>query len=181
MLVPFKLFMYVCVTNFNVKQMKLRITLFTSLLILLSICFTGCKQELKDFSFSYSMESVDSYKLLVQFNSDKTFRLEEYNFYMDNIANKRDPKIIDGKLTDEEFNTLKGLLENCDFFGMEDSYGFDKEANPIFSEIMYQISFSTGGKEKYISIRNSNMREFSSSFIDVIDYIKSFLNSHKNG
>ena len=76
--------------------MKLRITLFTTLLVLLSACFTGCKKELKDFSFSYSMESVDNYKLMVLFDSDKTFRIEEYNYYMDNFAKKRDPKIMDG-------------------------------------------------------------------------------------
>ena len=75
--------------------MKLRITLFTTLLVLLSACFTGCKKELKDFSFSYSMESVDNYKLMVLFDSDKTFRIEEYNYYMDNFAKKRDPKIMD--------------------------------------------------------------------------------------
>lgn len=72
--------MYVCATNFNFRQMKLRITLFTTLLVLLSACFTGCKKELKDFSFSYSMESVDNYKLMVLFDSDKTFRIEEYNY-----------------------------------------------------------------------------------------------------
>ena len=36
-------------------------------------------------------------------DSDKTFRIEEYNYYMDNFAKKRDPKIMEGTLTDEEF------------------------------------------------------------------------------
>ena len=71
---------------------------------------TGCKKELKDFSFSYSMESVDNYKLMVLFDSDKTFRIEEYNYYMDNFAKKRDPKIMEGILTDEEFASLKPIL-----------------------------------------------------------------------
>lgn len=92
--------------------MKLRITLFATLLVLLSACFTGCKKELKDFSFSYSMESVDNYKLMVLFDSDKTFRIEEYNYYMDNFAKKRDPKIMEGTLTDEEFASLKPILQN---------------------------------------------------------------------
>ena len=96
--------------------MKLRITLFATLLVLLSACFTGCKKELKDFSFSYSMESVDNYKLMVLFDSDKTFRIEEYNYYMDNFAKKRDPKIMEGTLTDEEFASLKPILQKCNFF-----------------------------------------------------------------
>ena len=159
--------------------MKLRITLLTSLLILFSLTFNSCKKELKDFSFSYSMESVDSYKLVLQFNDDQTFRLEEYNFYMDNMEKKRDPKIVEGKLTEDEFKALKPLLANCDFFDMKDSYGFEKEPDPVFSDIIYQISFSTEGKEKYISIRNTKTSEFSSSFIEVLDYIKVFLKNHK--
>ena len=109
--------------------MKLRITLFATLLVLLSACFTGCKKELKDFSFSYSMESVDNYKLMVLFDSDKTFRIEEYNYYMD---------------------------------------------------IMYQVSFTTEGKEKFISIRNSDTGQFSASFVKLIGFINTFLNNHKN-
>ena len=134
--------------------MKLRITLFATLLVLLSACFTGCKKELKDFSFSYSMESVDNYKLMVLFDSDKTFRIEEYNYYMDNFAKKRDPKIMEGTLTDEEFASL--------------------------GDIMYQVSFTTEGKEKFISIRNSDTGQFSASFVKLIGFINTFLNNHKN-
>ena len=160
--------------------MKLHVTLLASLFLILSVCLTSCKKELKDFSFSYSMETVANYKLSVSFKSDKTFRLEEYNYYMDNMDGIRRPKIVEGTLTDEEFNALKPLLADCDFFDMKDSYGFEKEPHPIFSEIMYQISFTTEGKEKYISIRNTNIKEFSSSFIKVLDFISSFLEQHKD-
>lgn len=160
--------------------MKLRFALFVSLLLVLSVCLSSCKKELKDFSFSYSMETVANYKLAVSFKSDKTFRLEEYNYYMDNMDGIKRPKIVEGKLSDEEFNALVPLLVDCDFFGMEDSYGFEKEAHPIFSDIMYQISFITEGKEKYISIRNTNIKEFSSSFLDVLDFINTFLKDHKD-
>ena len=160
--------------------MKLRFTLFASLFLVLSICLTSCKKELKDFSFSYSMETVANYKLAVSFKSDKTFRLEEYNYYMDNMDGIRRPKIVEGTLSDQEYDTLKPLLTDCDFFAMEDSYGFEKEAHPIFSNIMYQISFSTENREKYISIRNTNIKEFSSSFLNVLDFINTFLNDHKD-
>ncbi len=62
-------------------QMKLRITLFATLLFFCLLVLQAVKKELKDFSFSYSMESVDNYKLMVLFDSDKTFRIEEYNYY----------------------------------------------------------------------------------------------------
>ena len=141
--------------------MKLRITLFTTLLVLLSACFTGCKKELKDFSFSYSMESVD-------------------NYYMDNFAKKRDPKIMEGTLTDEEFASLKPILQKCNFFKMKDSYGFEEETNRDLGDIMYQVSFTTEGKEKFISIRNSDTGQFSASFVKLIGFINTFLNNHKN-
>ena len=149
--------------------MKLRITLFATLLVLLSACFTGCKKELKDFSFSYSMESVDNYKLM-----------EEYNYYMDNFAKKRDPKVMEGTLTDEEFASLKPILQKCNFFKMKDSYGFEEETNRDLGDIMYQVSFTTEGKEKFISIRNSDTGQFSASFVKLIGFINTFLNNHKN-
>ena len=145
--------------------MKLRITLFATLLVLLSACFTGCKKELKDFSFS---------------DSDKTFRIEEYNYYMDNFAKKRDPKIMEGTLTDEEFASLKPILQKCNFFKMKDSYGFEEETNRDLGDIMYQVSFTTEGKEKFISIRNSDTGQFSASFVKLIGFINTFLNNHKN-
>ena len=133
--------------------MKLRITLFATLLVLLSACFTGCKKELKDFSFSYSMESVDNYKLMVLF---------------------------EGTLTDEEFASLKPILQKCNFFKMKDSYGFEEETNRDLGDIMYQVSFTTEGKEKFISIRNSDTGQFSASFVKLIGFINTFLNNHKN-
>ena len=52
------------------------------------ICLCACenKKELKDFSFTYSMESVDNYKMMVTFDSKKNYKLEEYNYFFDNFA-----------------------------------------------------------------------------------------------
>lgn len=154
--------------------------MLATLSLFLVACFTGCKKELKDFSFSYSMESVDNYKLMVTFGSDKTFRVEEYNYYMDNFAKKRNPKFLDGTLSDEEYATLEPLLRKCNFFKMKDSYGFEKAADNGLGDIMYQVSFTTEGKEKFISIRNSDTSQFSPSFVKLIGFINSFLNEHKN-
>ena len=112
--------------------------------------------------------------------SFKTFRIEEYNYYMDNFAKKRDPKIMEGTLTDEEFASLKPILQKCNFFKMKDSYGFEEETNRDLGDIMYQVSFTTEGKEKFISIRNSDTGQFSASFVKLIGFINTFLNNHKN-
>lgn len=166
--------------NLNFRYMKQRIALLASLLVFLSVCLTSCKKELKDFSFSYSMESVDNYKLMVMFDGEKNFRIEEYNYYMDNFAKKRDPKIVEGKMTDEEFATLTPILQKCNFFKMKDSYGFEEEANRDLGDIMYQVSFASEGKEKFISIRNSDTGQFSPSFVKLVGFINNFLNNHKH-
>ncbi len=83
-------------------------------------------------------------------------------------------------MTDEEFATLKPILQKCNFFKMKDSYGFEKAAENGLGDIMYQVSFSTEGKEKFISIRDSDTGLFSASFVKLIGFIITFLNNHKN-
>lgn len=160
--------------------MKTRISLLTILSVML-ICLSGCsnKKEFEEFSFTYSMESVDNYKMVITFDSDQNYKLEEYNYFFDNAANKRDPKISEGKLTDKEFEEIQKLLSKSKLFEMEDSYGFDKEYNRDLGDIMYQISFSTKDKDKFISIRTTENQQFSSGFISLIGYINTFINSHK--
>ncbi len=160
--------------------MKTRISLLTILSVML-ICLSGCsnKKEFEEFSFTYSMESVDNYKMVVTFDSDQNYKLEEYNYFFDNMANKKDPKISEGKLTDKEFGEIQKLLSKSKLFEMEDSYGFDKEYNRDLGDIMYQVSFSTKDKDKFISIRTTENQQFSSGFISLIGYINTFINSHK--
>ena len=78
--------------------------------LLLILCAISCKREIKPFTFSYSMESVNNYKVMLSFGSDKQYRVERYNYFMDNFAHKRDPKIIDGVMTDAEYNRLATLV-----------------------------------------------------------------------
>ena len=62
---------------------------------------------------------------------------------------------------------------------MKDSYGFEKDYNRDLGDIMYQISFNAGGKDKYISIRSTEYQPFSTQFVGLIGYINKFINSHK--
>lgn len=160
--------------------MKTRISLLTILFVML-ICLCGCesKKELKDFSFTYSMESVDNYKMVVTFDSKKNYKLEEYNYFFDNFAKKKEPHIKKGVLTDKELKKINALLVDSKLFEMKDSYGFEKEYDRSLGDIMYQISFSSEGKDKYISIRTTDDQKFSAGFIDLIGYINTFINAHK--
>ena len=162
--------------------MRVRISLCVSFLVLLSVCFTSCKKkELKDFTFSYSMECVSNYWVSVSFDSERNFRMERRNYYVDNFARKRNPKIMEGKMNDEEFASLIEVLQDCDLYKMEDSYGFEKEVREDVGDIMYQISFSSEGREKkFISIRSDPDIRFPSSFIKLIGFINSFVSDHRN-
>jgi hypothetical protein len=142
------------------------------------VLFAGCRKNLSNFTFIYSMESVNNYKLTLSFNSDKTYKMEEHNYFMDNHANRRAPVIREGVLTDGEYSEVVRHLSACNFFKMKDSYGFEKEADRDLGDIMYQVTFITDGKEKYISIRNSDDNRFPSSFINLLKHINTFLREH---
>jgi hypothetical protein len=144
----------------------------------LMLC-AGCRKNLTEFTFIYSMESVNNYKLLLTFKGDKTYKIEEYNYFLDNHAKRQAPIIRESVLTEEEYNEVVNHLSACNFFKMKDSYGFEKEADPELSDVMYQITFITDGKEKYISIRNSDDNLFPSSFINLLKHINTFLREHK--
>jgi hypothetical protein len=144
------------------------------------VVLSGCRNNLKDFSFGYNMESVDHYKAAVSFDSDKTYKIEIHNYSMDNHTGKQTPVIKEGTLTEEEYQTLKALLANCNFFKMKDSYGFDKEADEFISDIMYQVYFQTPGKGKFISIRTISEHTFPLPFIELLNYTNTFLSEHKS-
>jgi hypothetical protein len=156
-----------------------RILVVSAISALFAVLLAGCGNRLKEFSFSYSMESVNYYKAAVSFDSNKTYKIEIHNYYMDNHAGEQAPVIREGTLTDEEYKTLETLLSKCNFSKMNDSYGFDQETDELIGDIMYQVSFQTPRKGKFISIRNISDHTFPLPFIDLLGYINTFLAEHK--
>lgn len=154
--------------------------LFLSLTcILMGLIFVGCNKRPAEYQFSYSMESVDNYKIVVTFNSDKTYKIEEFNYFLDNQANIRAPKIKDGNLTDEEYELASDKIFNANLFNMDDTYGFDNEDRSTLGDIIYQFYLTRDGEEKYISIANGSNQKFSSSFLELIDFINDFIRTNK--
>ncbi|MDR2809288.1 MAG: hypothetical protein LBB84_01860 [Tannerellaceae bacterium] len=152
---------------------------FISILSVALILLGGCRKSLKDFSFYYTIESVNNYKLALTLGSDKTYKIEQYNYFMDNHANRQAPIITEGAITDREYDEVVKHLSACNFFRMKDTYGFDKESTEdATANILYQITFRTGGKEKYISIRNSDSNLFPEPFIHLLKYTSNFLSAH---
>lgn len=160
--------------------MKRRFLLLSLSILLMGFIFVTCKQEPKTFLFTYSMESVDNYKVVVSFDSGKKYKIEEYNYFLDNQANKKEPKIKEGVLTDEEYATIKEKIFKANLFKMNDTYGFDGEdSRSDLGDIMYQIYLSGDGEEKYISIANNKELKFPAPFIELVDVVSGFLNTYK--
>ncbi|MDR1356618.1 MAG: hypothetical protein LBJ58_02995, partial [Tannerellaceae bacterium] len=132
---------------------------------------------MENFTFTYSMESVNNYKLTCFFHSDKTYKIEEHNYFMDNHAGIRAPRIKEGVLTDEEYAEVVERLSACDFYALKDAYGFDKEISGMV-DILYQISFTSEGKTKHVSIRSNDDNSFPPHFIDLLKYISDFLKAN---
>lgn len=140
-----------------------RLIYLPCVLAFLLLVLAGCKKDYRQFEFNYSMESVSNYKMAFSFDSDKHFKTEVYNYYMDKMARKARPKVVTGVLTDEEYAELYALLKEADLFGMDDTYGFDDET-PDEDGILTQLIFSADGETKYITIRHLRDQKFPAAF-----------------
>lgn len=165
--------------TFNTKRqaMKGRIVLLSATFVFLILAVSGCGKRLDSFTFTYTMESVGNYKMTLTVGSDKAYRIEELNYFQAKHTGKLIPKITEGSLADDELDSFSRLLAATDFFSMKDNYGFDKDAPSL--NIMYQISLQTGGKEKYISIRNAETGQFPVPFLQLLDYINAFISKRQ--
>lgn len=123
------------------------------LLALLSSC---CGNEIKDFTFKYTAESIGSYKLVATFESDSNFRIEKYNYYMDNFERKQRPVIREGRLTGQEFEACRKQLTAACLLSWADAYGFEKDESrrSLDSDLVYQFYFRSETEEKFVTYKN---------------------------
>lgn len=154
--------------------MKLQIVLGGIFLLLGMLC-SSCRKEVKEFTLSYTVESVDTYKFILTFRSDSTYRLEKYNYYMDNFERKQRPVVLAGRMPPARFNQLKTLLEKCDLSSLKDAYGFHGEqpGGVNSSGLIYQVYFRSEGKEKFITYQGS--AHLPLGFIRLVQFMNTFL------
>jgi len=151
----------------------------TTFSLVLLFVVVGCRDHKPtDFSFRYSMESVNNYKMVLTFGSDKSYSIEEHNYFMDSHTNRYAPVVHKGTLTDVELEEFRTLLAGCRLFAMKDSYGFDDATNDALSNIIYQIDYVADGKEKMISIRSSSRIKLPQSYPYLLSRINLFLKKH---
>ncbi|MDR1499666.1 MAG: hypothetical protein LBI58_01650 [Tannerellaceae bacterium] len=150
-----------------------------TLIIPLAIIFLGgCRGGMEEFTFTYSVESINNYKIVCSFDSDKTYKIEGYNYFMDNSAGIRAPHIKEGVLTESEYAQTVSHLKAGRLFAMKDAYGFETEPEGIMGDMLYQITLTTDGRSKHITIRNSEANRFPQPFIELLRYINDFLKAN---
>lgn len=159
--------------------MKQQGVLLFTLVLVATLLLGGCKSDLKEFSLSYSFESVDNYKVIVTIDSDKKYKIEKFNYFMDNHEGTRRPFVAEGSLTDEEYIAIKTAIQDSRIFKMEDSYGFDKDTDNSIGNIIYQITLDTDGKQKYITFRDNTNVLLPSSLIELTQHLNTFIKTHE--
>jgi uncharacterized protein YihD (DUF1040 family) len=143
------------------------------------LLFAGCRKNLEEFTFRYTMESTGFYKTIVSFDSNRTYKVESYNYYMDNHAGKQDPNVREGKLSEQEYKTLEKLLSRCNFSKLKDSYGFDGKTDGFMDDLLiYQVHFQTPEERKFISIRSLAEHKYPLAFIELLIYSNDFLDRY---
>ncbi len=126
------------------------------LFVLFLSCLIGCSHSsgLKDFTYRYSMESINNFKVEFQLNPDSTYRIGRYNYFFDKYEGKAKPLIEEGKLTQEEFDIFAKLIAGSKLEKMDDSYGFDREGDTD-NNIIYVIELKRDDQSKFVSVNNN--------------------------
>lgn len=148
--------------------------LSTILVLFLLSSLTSCDDKLEEFSFTYTLENINNYKVVCTFNSDKEFLIEEYNYFFDRMARKHEPKEIAGKLSEEEFKFIKSKIEDSRIFDLDNSYGFDQK-----SDIVFQINLEANGKDKFVLMKELNEDVLPANLIQLIKYSNEFIAKSK--
>lgn len=156
---------------------RIHFIIVTLLAIIISCCTS--KSTMGDFTYSYSMENVNNFKIEFQLNADSTFKITQYNFFFDNFEMTKKPISTEGSLNSEEFSTFKELLQQSNLKDMKDSYGYD-EKTASESDILYMIELKQDEKTKYVSINASGDNTFPKEFTELIAYTNSIISDkHK--
>lgn len=146
------------------------------ILLLLFTAFTMSPRG-QQFTYTFSMESINNFRVTLQLNPDSSWMVARYNYFFDRFGGSSSVLERDGKLTDQEHAAFVKLLKKSGIEFMKESYGFDSEEN-IGCSVIYMLSLTPeGGKTLYINIRENAEDRFSDAFREMILYSSLFLNN----
>jgi len=156
---------------------------FNAIVVILLLLLAGCSRSPRgeQFSYSFSMESINNYRVELQLHPDSSWTATRYNYFFDRFGGAPSALERAGQLTDEEYARFSRLLEKSGLEGMDESYGFDSEED-TGNSVIYMLSLTPEGEEThYVTIRENASSRFSDGFRDLILYSGSFLNSKLEG
>lgn len=162
--------------------MKSQPTLYGFLLMFVLCLFTGCTSspKLNEFTFNYTLESVNVYKAEITIKSDKSFKIVKNNLFMNRVQDAKPVYTYEGTLTDKDFDRIKSLIEKTNLFSMNDAYGFTDESIKNREDLLVQLMLNADGKEKYISIRDNKLNNFDRNFSNLVKYMNDFITRYDN-
>lgn len=146
------------------------------LFVLFLSCLIGCNHSsgLKDFTYRYSMESINNFKVEFQLNPDSTYRIGRYNYFFDKYEGKSRPLVKEGKLTQDEFDRFAKLIEGSKLGKMKDAYGFDRKGD-IDNNIIYVIELKRDDQSKFVSVNNNTDEHLPDGFNRLIAFTGEFI------
>lgn len=145
------------------------------ILTILMAILSGCKKSApEDYTFKYSMEYVNNYKIECTIDSKtNAYTIVEYNYLFDNFEKKRDPLSISGILSAEESNQFASCIEMADLFKLDDTYGFDES-----TDFVCQSYIVTPTKEKFITSSYVN-NQLPTHYYTLVSFMNKFISEHK--
>ncbi|MDD2512592.1 MAG: hypothetical protein PHH64_00325 [Proteiniphilum sp.] len=149
------------------------ITAMIFLLLLAACSKNSCEQQ---FSYTFSMESINNFRVELLIHPDSSWQAVRHNFYFDRFGGASSDLQKEGRLTAEEYASFSMLLDRSGMKGMKESYGFDGEES-TGNAIVYMLSLTREGSDThYVTIRENAGDRFSNAFKELILFSGMFLN-----
>lgn len=148
-----------------------------------TICFwfpvfsliVGCgNSNHSPFSYTFTLESMDNYKIEFELHPDSTYKIYKANYFFDRVDRNKEPLNKSGKLSEEEFKSIETLINKNIIEKMNDSYGFDSP--DIERDIIYTIQLTRNNRSNFVSVNGSANQTFPKDFTDLISHTMSLVN-----
>lgn len=160
--------------------MKRHTLILNFLCIAIFLLLTNCRTTpvYETFTFDYTLESIGAYRIDVSINSNKEYKIVRNNIFLNRVQDEKPIYTYEGILSETAFKEADTKISDAGLFKMKDAYGFDDKAIEGRDDLLIQIAFTADGKEKFITIRDSESNQFDKRFRDLIFYMNSFIQEY---
>ncbi len=149
--------------------------------VLFLIFLTGCNgdNKLTSYTYRYSMESINNFKVELQLNPDSTYQIGRHNYFFDKYKGETQPQYMSGVLTGIEFDTFTNLIDRSELEKMEDAYGFDHNGT-VENNLMYMIELRQNETSKFVIVNPEANDPLPAKFYRLIVFTSDFINDKLN-